>query len=94
MHVWLETESGTPISQRAASIGPGEEAPHLIIVLARSQTEVPRDAAHARVRLVEIPKFFNNITETDDSTVGEIGTYVMSRTGGPTAAEVILRSRR
>jgi hypothetical protein len=150
MHFWLETDRGTPISQRAASTVPGKytlhlrhnnqtsavlsiwqvngdgreltprtyerwsgyavqrdyrvpgtfefaegaSAPHIIIVLARSQTEVPRDAAHARLRLVEIPRFFNNITEVDQSTAGEIGTYVVSRTGGPTAAEVILRSSR
>jgi hypothetical protein len=150
MHFWLETESGTPLSQRVAATIPGKytlhvrhnnqrsavlsiwrvngegreltprtdtrwsgysvhgdfrvpgtfefaegaAAPHIIIVLVRSQTEVPRDAAHARVRLAEIPRFFNNITEVDDSTAGEIGTYVVSRTGGPTAAELILRSSR
>ena len=150
MHVWLETERGSPISHRAASTTPGkytlhirhnnqgsgwlsvwqvngdgreltprtdarwsgyrverrfrvpgtfefaagDAAPDIIIVLARSQTEVPRDAAHARVRLGQIPTFFNNITETDDSTIGEIGTYVMSRTGGPTVTEVILRTVR
>ena len=72
----------------------GDAAPHIIIVLARSQTEIPRGAADARVRLVQIPTFFSNITETDESTIGEIGTYVMSRTGGPTVAEVILRTLR
>jgi hypothetical protein len=71
-----------------------EAAPHLILIWVRSQTEVPRDAAHARTRLLDIPWFFNNVSETDDSTPGEIGTYVVSRSGGPVAAEIVFGSAR
>src|SRR5688572_24504243 len=45
-------------------------APHLILVWVRSQTEVPRDAAHARKRLLDIPVYFDNAGERDDSTPG------------------------
>ena len=38
--------------------------------------------------------FFNNVSEVDDSTPGEIGVYVVSRSGGPVAAEIVFGSAR
>ena len=49
-------------------------APHLVIVWARSQTEVSGSLRGAQERLKERPF----ASETDDSTPGEIGTYVMN----------------
>jgi hypothetical protein len=69
-------------------------APHLILVWVRSQTEVPRDAVHARKRLLDIPHYFDNVSEEDESTPGEIGSYVVSRAGGPVAADIVFGSAR
>lgn len=69
-------------------------ASHLILVWVRSQTEVPRNAADARQRVLDIPVYFNNVSETDGGTPGEIGEYVVSRSGGPVAAEIVFGSAR
>jgi hypothetical protein len=68
-----------------------DSATRLIIVWARSQTEVAASAAHARKRLIDMPAWMPIVSETDDATPGEIGTYVMNRTDAGVAAEILFR---
>jgi hypothetical protein len=63
----------------------------LIIVWARSQSEVAVSAADARKRLIDMPAWMSIVSETDDATPGEIGTYVMNRRDAGVAAEILFR---
>ena len=75
----------------------GESPTRIVIVFGRSQTEQARDAQHARKRLEDLTirkatgGALQLIRETDDTTPGQIGTYVVSREGSPLAAEIVLR---
>jgi len=68
-----------------------DSATRLIIVWARSQTEVPDSAADAQRRLIDMPAWMPIVRESDDATPGEIGTYVMNRTDAGVAAEILFR---
>ena len=78
---------------------PGDQASRLIIVFARSQTEVPSTPPGAAERLSDLGSRAGSdgwpqiISESDDNTPGEIGVYVVNRVGMPVAAQVNLRSR-
>lgn len=66
---------------------------HIIIVWARSQTEVAGNAEHARRRLVDMPVWMTIVRESDESTPGEIGTYVVNRGDAGVPAEIVFRRR-
>ena len=70
-----------------------ETAPHLIIVWARSQTEVAHSAQDARARVKQMPAWMKIVSESDELTPGEIGTYVMNRQDAGVVAEITFRSR-
>lgn len=76
--------------------GDGER--RLILVFARSQSEVAGSAPHARQRLEQItgrtgPGGPDVIRESDEATPGQIGTYVVSQSGAPVATEIALRRK-
>ena len=72
-----------------------DESPtHIVIVWARSQTEVAGTAARARQRVVDMPAWMPIVRESDESTPGEIGTYVMNRTNAGVSAEIVFRAQR
>jgi hypothetical protein len=67
-----------------------------VFVFARSQTEVPRtaDGTREKLRLLSgrlaadgLPSL---VSETDEETTGQIGTYVVNRDGNQPAAEIPL----
>ena len=68
-------------------------AKRLIVVCARSQTEVGGSASHAARRLLDMPKIWKIVSESEESIVGEIGTYVVNRTDAGVPAEIVLRRR-
>ena len=70
-----------------------DDASHLVIVWALSQTEVAGDAQHGLRRLVDMPRFMSIVTEDEDRTAGEIGTYVINRNNGGVPAEIRFRSK-
>ncbi len=72
----------------------GQAATHLVIVWARSQTEVAHSAARARERVKEMPGSMPIVREVDESMPGEIGTYVVNRLNGGVVAEIEFRSRQ
>ena len=71
----------------------GDAAKHVVIVWARSQTEVAHSAARARARVKEMPAWMSIVSELDESTPGEIGTYVVNRDDAGVVAEIVFRSR-
>ncbi len=66
---------------------------HVVIVWARSQTEVAHSAVRARARLIEMPKWMPIVVETEEVIPNEIGTYVVNRTDAGVATEIVFRSR-
>jgi hypothetical protein len=72
---------------------PSESSTHLVIVWARSQTEVAHSAARARERVKDMTAWMPIIRESEESTPGEIGTYVVNRTDAGVVAEIVFRSR-
>ena len=70
-----------------------EQPQHVIIVWARSQTEVAGNAAHARQRLIDMPRWMPIVSESEESAAGEIGTYVVNRTDAGVPAEIVFRLR-
>lgn len=72
----------------------GESASHLVIVWARSQTEVAHTAHDARARVKEMHDSMPIVHEVDESTPGEIGTYVVNRMNAGVATEIVFRSRQ
>jgi hypothetical protein len=73
-----------------AAQGPGKR---LIIVWARSQTEVARSTADAARRLIDMPRIWKIVSQSEDATVGEIGTYVVNRVDAGVAAEILFLRR-
>jgi hypothetical protein len=71
----------------------GESATHLVLVWARSQSEVAHSAARARARVKEMNAWMPIVREIDDSTRGEVGTYVVNRRDGGVVAEIVFRAR-
>ena len=69
------------------------ESQHIVLVWARSQTEVAGSAAHARQRLIDMPRLMPIVSESEESVAGEIGTYVVNRTDAGVPAEIVFRSR-
>lgn len=70
----------------------------LIIVWARSQTEMARNVDHAPVRLREMTEWASDgrpliVHASDSMTSGEIGNYVVNRRDGGVAAEIQFTSR-
>jgi hypothetical protein len=86
------------VPTKLQSLG-AEQNLRLIIVFARSQTEMAGSVESARNRLLDLGSRVGRdrlpqiIRETDDTTPGEIGTYVVNREGMPVAAELSLRGR-
>ena len=80
--------------------GSVERTSRLIVVFARSQTEIPNSADSARDRLLDLTSRVGRdglpqiSREFDDVTPAESGTYVVNREGMPVAAEIILRALR
>jgi len=72
----------------------GESATHLVIVWARSQTEVAHSAHDARARVTEMTASMPIVREVDEATPGEIGTYVVNRTDAGVVTEIVFRSRQ
>jgi hypothetical protein len=87
------------VSARLVRFEVGERAPRLIVVFGRSQTEMASSANHARQRLTDLSSRMGRdrlpqiIRESDDTTAGEVGTYVVNREGMPVATEIALRRR-
>jgi hypothetical protein len=76
----------------------GDGDRRLILVFARSQSEVAGSAPHARQRLEQItgrtgPGGPDVIRESDEATAGQIGTYLVSQSGGQVATEIVLRRK-
>ena len=71
----------------------GESATHLVVVWARSQSEVAHSAERARARVKEMPAWMSIVKEVDDSTPGEVGTYVVNRRDGGVVAEIVFRAQ-
>ena len=69
-----------------------ETAEHLAITWARSQTELARNAATALDRVHALSKM-PIVRESDDSTPGEIGTYVVNRVSAGLGVEIVFRTR-
>jgi hypothetical protein len=70
-----------------------DAAKHVVIVWARSQTEVAHSAARARATVKEMPAWMPMVSELDESTQGEVGTYVVNRRDAGVVAEIIFWSR-
>jgi hypothetical protein len=73
---------------------PGKDAQRLAIFLGRSQTEQVASFSGALEKLARIVAREGNdviLREVDRTTPGQIGTYVVHRTGGQTGGEIILQ---
>ena len=66
---------------------------HLVIVWARSQTEVAHTAPDALARVKDMPRWMSIVRQVDESTPGEIGTYVMNRVNAGLVTELVFRRR-
>jgi hypothetical protein len=80
--------------------GGGNSAKRLVIVWARSQTEVAHSADDARKRVKQMSGLkrdgvllYNILRETDESTPGEVGTYVVNSECGGVFVDLVLRGR-
>jgi len=76
----------------------GDGGADLVIVWARSQTEVAYTAARARARVGEMSGWMRDrepliVRETEDMRAGEVGTYVVNRSDAGVVAEIVFRSR-
>ena len=69
----------------------GESPTHLILVWARSQSEVAHSIERARARPREMAAW-GLVREVEEATPGEIGTYVVNRRDGGVFAEIVFRS--
>ena len=78
------------------SVAPQAEAAHVIMFLARSQTEQVDSFQSCRDKLARITQRVASdgasviAQEVDRTTAGQIGTYVVHRTGGQTGAEIVI----
>jgi hypothetical protein len=73
---------------------PGKDAQRVAIFLGRSQTEQVVSFSGALEKLARIVAREGNdviLREVDRTTPGQIGTYVVHRTGGQTGGEIILQ---
>jgi hypothetical protein len=66
---------------------------HVVIVWARSQSEVAHSATRARERLIDMPAWMPIVSETESVTPGEIGTYVVNRLDAGVSTEIVFQSR-
>ena len=91
--------SGYPMSDRAYVVPgtfeflDGQGATHLVIVWARSQTEVAHTASDALARVKDMPRWMPIVREVEESTPGQIGTYVMNRRDAGVVTEIVFRRR-
>lgn len=73
-----------------------DRAQHVLVLLARSQTEQVDSVASCREKLQRIAGQTAAdgdaalVQEVDERTVGQIGTYVVHRTGGQAGAEIVI----
>jgi hypothetical protein len=71
----------------------------IIVVWGRAQTEQAGRASGARQRLSDLTSRAGRdgapqvVRESDDTTPGQIGTYVINREGMPVATELVFRAR-
>jgi hypothetical protein len=77
----------------------GDSAADLVIVWARSQTEVAHTAERARARVGEMSGWVSNgqpliVRETEETMAGEVGTYVENRLDAGVVAEIVFRAGR
>lgn len=68
----------------------------VLLVFSRSQTEQSGSPAHARTNLRRILSWRwkdspQVISESDETTVGQVGTYVVNQVGAAVATEIIVR---
>jgi hypothetical protein len=70
----------------------GDSPTHLVIVWARSQSEVAHTAARARERVTDMPAWMPIVRESEETIRGEIGTYVVNRTDAGVVAEIVFRA--
>lgn len=70
----------------------GDSPTHLVINWARSQSEVAHSVDRARARPKEMSSW-PIVREVDESTPGQIGTYVINRQDAGVFAEIVFRSR-
>ena len=70
-----------------------EQPQRIIVVWARAQSEVARDAADAPRRLKEMPKWMPIVSESEETAAGEVGTYVVNRTDAGVPAEIVFQRR-
>jgi hypothetical protein len=68
-------------------------AKDLVLVWAPSQTEVAHTAARARESVKEMPAGMMIVREIDESTPGQVGTYVVNRADAGVVAEIVFRSQ-
>jgi hypothetical protein len=77
--------------------GPGKDAQRIAIFLGRSQTEQVASFSGAVEKLARIVARKGDdgesvvVREVDRTTPGQIGTYVVNRTGGQTGGEIALQ---
>jgi hypothetical protein len=68
----------------------------VILIFSRSQTEQSGSPAYARANLNRIlgwmgPNGPQIISESDDTTAGQVGAYVVNQVGNPVATEIAIR---
>jgi hypothetical protein len=72
------------------------QATHILVLLARSQTEQVNSVENCRAKLLRIQGLLSPdgepelIQEVDRSTPGQIGTYVVRRSSSQTGAEILV----
>jgi hypothetical protein len=77
---------------------PTGKTTRFIVVFGRSQTEQAGSADGAKERLRDLTSRVGQdglpqiIRESDVTTLGEFGTYVVNREGMPLAAEIVLQA--
>ena len=92
----LAADCAFAVSREFVVASPGQAAERVIIFLSRSQTEQVDSMTGAREKLQRIVarKYSDGdsviVQEVDRTTRGQIGTYVVHRTGGQTGGEVVM----
>ena len=92
----LAADQPFAVSREFVVAPPGQDAEHVIIFLARSQTEQVDSMVGAREKLQRITarKDLDGdsviVQEVDRLTQGQVGTYVVHRTGGQTGGEIVM----
>jgi hypothetical protein len=92
----LAADQAFAVSREFVVASPGADPARVIIFLARSQTEQVDSMLGAREKLQRIAAMKASdgdsviVREVDRTTRGQIGTYVVHRTGGQTGGEIVM----